>query len=36
MSFLTTATEELLAAQTLLGGVNTNLAAQNAGAAAAT
>jgi hypothetical protein len=36
MSFLTTATEELLSAQTLLGGVNTNLAAQNAGAASAT
>jgi hypothetical protein len=36
MSFLTTVTEELLAAQTLLQGVNTNLAAQNAGAASAT
>ena len=36
MSFLTTATEELLAAQSLLEGVNTNLAAQNAGAASAT
>ncbi|HEV7579417.1 MAG TPA: PE domain-containing protein [Mycobacterium sp.] len=36
MSFLTTATEELLAAQQLLSGVNTNLAAQNAGAASAT
>src|SRR4051794_16344247 len=36
MSFLTTVTEELLAAQQLLGGVNTNLAAQNAGAASAT
>jgi hypothetical protein len=36
MSFLTTLTEEMLAAQALLGGINTNLAAQNAGAAAAT
>jgi hypothetical protein len=36
MSFLTTLTEEMLAAQALLGGVNSNLAAQNAGAAAAT
>ncbi|OBA57504.1 PE family protein [Mycobacterium sp. 1100029.7] len=36
MSFLTTVTEELLAAQQVLGGVNTNLAAQNAGAASAT
>jgi hypothetical protein len=36
MSFLTTVTEELLNAQTLLQGVNTNLAAQNAGAASAT
>jgi PE family/PPE-SVP subfamily C-terminal region len=36
MSSLTTVTDELLAAQTLLQGVNTNLAAQNAGAASAT
>jgi hypothetical protein len=36
MSFLTTVTEELLAAQTLLEGVNTNLEAQNTGAASAT
>jgi PE family/PPE-SVP subfamily C-terminal region len=36
MSFLTTVTDELLAAQTVLQGVNTNLAAQNAGAASAT
>src|SRR6476620_7286409 len=36
MSFLTTLTEEMLAAQALLGGINTTLAAQNAGAAAAT
>ena len=36
MSFLTTQTEELLAAEQLLSGINTNLAAQNAGAAAAT
>lgn len=36
MSFLTTLPEELLLAQGLLGGINTNLAAQNAGAAAAT
>ncbi|MDT5355116.1 MAG: hypothetical protein QOJ56_3648, partial [Mycobacterium sp.] len=36
MSFLTTLTEEMLAAQALLGGINTNLAAQNAGAAPAT
>jgi hypothetical protein len=36
MSFLTTVTEELLSAQQLLSGVNTNLAAQNAGAASAT
>lgn len=36
MSFLTTVTEELLSAQSMLGAVNTNLAAQNAGAAPAT
>lgn len=36
MSFLTTQTEEMLAAQQLLSGINTNLAAQNAGAASAT
>jgi hypothetical protein len=36
MSFLTTVTDELLAAQLVLQGVNTNLAAQNAGAASAT
>ncbi|MDM4140339.1 MULTISPECIES: PE domain-containing protein [Mycobacterium] len=36
MSFLTTQTEEMLAAEQLLSGINTNLAAQNAGAAAAT
>ncbi|OMC43259.1 PE domain-containing protein [Mycobacterium sp. IS-1264] len=36
MSFLTTLPEELLAAQGLLQGINSNLAAQNAGAAAAT
>jgi PE family/PPE-SVP subfamily C-terminal region len=36
MSFLTTVTEELLAAQGQLEGINANLAAQNAGAAAAT
>lgn len=36
MSFLTTQTEEMLAAEGLLGGINSNLAAQNAGAAAAT
>jgi hypothetical protein len=36
MSFLTTLPEELLLAQGLLGGINSNLAAQNAGAAAAT
>jgi hypothetical protein len=36
MSFLTTVTEELTAAQTLLEGVNTNLEAQNTGAASAT
>ena len=36
MSFLTTLPEELLAAQGLLRGINSNLAAQNAGAAAAT
>ena len=36
MSFLTTLPEELLAAQGLLGGINSNLAAQNAGAAPAT
>jgi len=36
MSFLTTLPEELLAAQTLLEGITSNLTAQNAGAAAAT
>ncbi|OBC02348.1 PE domain-containing protein [Mycobacterium sp. 852002-40037_SCH5390672] len=36
MSFLTTQTEEMLAAEQLLSGINTNLAAQNAGAASAT
>ncbi|MEE2852642.1 MAG: PE domain-containing protein [Actinomycetota bacterium] len=36
MAFLTTQTEEMLAAEGLLSGINTNLAAQNAGAAAAT
>lgn len=36
MSFLTTQTEEMLAAEQLLSGINTNLAAQNAGAAPAT
>ena len=36
MSFLTTQTEEMLAAEQLLSGFNTTLAAQNAGAAAAT
>lgn len=36
MSVLKTLPEELLAAQGLLGGINSNLAAQNAGAAAAT
>ncbi|MGD1170345.1 PPE family protein, SVP subgroup [Mycobacterium seoulense] len=36
MAFLTTQTEEMLAAEQLLSGINTNLAAQNAGAAAAT
>jgi PE family/PPE-SVP subfamily C-terminal region len=36
MSSLTTVTDELLAAQTLLQGVNTNLEAQNTGAASAT
>ncbi|OBG72496.1 MULTISPECIES: PE domain-containing protein [unclassified Mycobacterium] len=36
MSFLTTQTEEMLAAQSLLSGINTNLAAQNAGIASAT
>lgn len=36
MSFLTTVTEELLAAQGQLEAINANLAAQNAGAAAAT
>jgi len=36
MSFLTTLPEELLLAQGLLGAINTNLAAQNAGAASAT
>jgi hypothetical protein len=36
MSFLTTQTEEMLAAETLLSGINSNLAAQNAGAASAT
>lgn len=36
MSFLTTQTEEMLAAEMLLSGINSNLAAQNAGAASAT
>src|SRR6185312_15835925 len=36
MSFLTTQTEEMFAAETLLSGINSNLAAQNAGAASAT
>lgn len=36
MSFLTTQTEEMLAAEQLLSGINANLAAQNAGAASAT
>jgi hypothetical protein len=36
MSFLTTQTEEMLAAEQLLSGINTNMAAQNAGAASAT
>ena len=36
MSFLTTQTQEMLAAEQLLSGINTNLAAQNAGAAPAT
>ncbi|SPM41174.1 PE family protein [Mycobacterium numidiamassiliense] len=36
MSFLTTVTSELTAAQTVLEGINSNLAAQNAGAASAT
>lgn len=36
MSFLTTTTEEMLAAEALLSGINSNLAAQNAGAASAT
>ncbi len=36
MAFLTTQTEEMLAAEQLLSAINTNLAAQNAGAAAAT
>lgn len=36
MSFLTTQTEEMLAAEQLLSGINTNLAAQNVGAASAT
>ncbi|WP_322859345.1 PE domain-containing protein [Mycobacterium europaeum] len=36
MSFLTTQTEEMLAAEQLLSGINTNLAAQNTGAASAT
>ncbi|OBI27742.1 PE family protein [Mycobacterium sp. E1386] len=36
MAFLTTQTEEMLAAEALLSGINTNLAAQNAGAAPAT
>ncbi|MDM3976462.1 PE domain-containing protein [Mycobacterium marseillense] len=36
MSFLTTQTEEMLAAETLLSGINSNLAAQNTGAASAT
>lgn len=36
MSFLTTQTEEMLAAEQLLSGINTNLATQNAGAASAT
>jgi hypothetical protein len=36
VAFLTTQTEEMLAAEGLLSGINTNLAAQNTGAAAAT
>ncbi|MCA2266842.1 PE family protein [Mycobacterium marseillense] len=36
MSFLTTQTEEMLAAETLLSGINSNLASQNTGAASAT
>lgn len=36
MAFLTTQTEEMLAAEAALTGINTNLAAQNAGAAPAT
>jgi PPE-SVP subfamily C-terminal region/PE family len=36
MSYLTTQTEEMLAVQGLLGGINSNLAAQNGGAASAT
>lgn len=36
MSFLTTQTEEMLAAESLLSGINSNLAAQNVGAASAT
>lgn len=36
MAFLTTQTEELLAAESALSGINSNLAAQNAGAASAT
>lgn len=36
MAFLTTQTEEMLAAEAALQGINTNLAAQNAGAAPAT
>ena len=36
MAFLTTQTEEMLAAEQLLSAINTTLAAQNAGAAAAT
>lgn len=36
MSFLTTQTEEMLAAEQLLSGINTNLAAQNVGAASST
>ncbi|OBG98345.1 PE domain-containing protein [Mycobacterium sp. E3247] len=36
MAFLTTQTQEMLAAEQLLSGINTNLAAQNAGAAPAT
>ncbi len=36
MAFLTTQTEEMLAAEAALSGITTNLAAQNAGAAPAT